>query len=64
MHTVVIRADLLERHPWVASSLYDAFVAAKQQSIAALGYSGALAAALPWLIAEVEATRTLMGADF
>jgi len=28
-HTVVVRRSVLERHPWVALSLYDAFVRAK-----------------------------------
>jgi 4,5-dihydroxyphthalate decarboxylase len=28
-HTVVVRRSLLERHPWVAASIYDAFVRAK-----------------------------------
>jgi 4,5-dihydroxyphthalate decarboxylase len=30
-HTVVVRRSILERHPWVARSLYDAFVAAKER---------------------------------
>jgi 4,5-dihydroxyphthalate decarboxylase len=28
-HTVVVRRSLLERHPWIATSIYDAFVRAK-----------------------------------
>jgi 4,5-dihydroxyphthalate decarboxylase len=55
---------VLERHPWVARSLYDAFRAAKDQVMRRIGNPVALAAALPWLIAEVEATRALMGDDF
>lgn len=64
MHTVVVRSDVLERNPWIARSLYDAFVAAKRQTMAALGDAGELAAAVPWLIAEVEAARALMGSDY
>jgi 4,5-dihydroxyphthalate decarboxylase len=34
-HTVVVRRSILEQHPWVARSLYDAFVAAKDRVLAA-----------------------------
>jgi 4,5-dihydroxyphthalate decarboxylase len=34
-HTVVVRRTILEQHPWVARSLYDAFVAAKDRVLAA-----------------------------
>jgi 4,5-dihydroxyphthalate decarboxylase len=64
MHTVVIRRALLDEAPWLARSLYDAFVAAKAQLMSALGEHVVLSVALPWLIAEVEATRALMGDDF
>lgn len=64
MHTVVIRRDVLERAPWVARALYDAFVAAKAHVMAELGSSVALRATLPWLVAEVEKTRALMGEDY
>jgi 4,5-dihydroxyphthalate decarboxylase len=30
-HTLVVRRSLLEQHPWIARSLYDAFVAAKNR---------------------------------
>jgi 4,5-dihydroxyphthalate decarboxylase len=40
-HTVVIRAGLLEQHPWLALNIYSAFVAAKDAAIADLvGTSG------------------------
>jgi 4,5-dihydroxyphthalate decarboxylase len=64
MHTVVLRRDVLERYPWAARSLYDAFEAAKAQALAHLGSSVALAVTLPWLIAELEETQALMGADY
>jgi 4,5-dihydroxyphthalate decarboxylase len=64
MHTVVIRRELLDREPWVARSLYDAFCAAKACATAQLSEAVVLAATLPWLIAEVEATTALMGEDY
>jgi 4,5-dihydroxyphthalate decarboxylase len=64
MHTVVIRRDLLEREPWVARSLYDAFRESKRRAMAELAEPVVLAVTLPWQIAEVEATRALMGDDY
>jgi 4,5-dihydroxyphthalate decarboxylase len=70
MHTVVVRREVLERHPWVARSLYDAFCTAKDRAMLELSHSAAapnasvLSVSLPWLIAEVEATRALMGDDY
>ncbi len=64
MHTVVIRRDLYERSPWVAQSLYKAFVAAQRSTYADLRETAALKAMLPWLTAHVEETRREMGDDF
>jgi 4,5-dihydroxyphthalate decarboxylase len=64
MHTVVIRRDLLDREPWVARSLYDALCSAKARAMAHLTEAVVLAVTLPWVIAEVEATQALMGADY
>lgn len=64
MHLVVLRKDVVERYPWAARSLFDAFVEAKAQALRDLGNSVALHATLPWLIAEMEATRALMGEDY
>jgi 4,5-dihydroxyphthalate decarboxylase len=54
MHLVAIRRALYERHPWIASSLYAAFVEAKRIARARLRYAGSLAAMLPWLQDEIE----------
>ena len=37
MHTLVIKREIYERHPWVASSLYKAFCQAKEASYRILG---------------------------
>jgi len=47
-HTVVVRRSLLEREPWIARSVYDAFVAAK----AAIGRERG-ASIEPWLATGV-----------
>jgi 4,5-dihydroxyphthalate decarboxylase len=54
MHLVAVRRALYERHPWIANSLYAAFVEAKRIARARLRYAGSLAAMLPWLQDEIE----------
>jgi 4,5-dihydroxyphthalate decarboxylase len=63
MHTVVLREELARQHPWLPRSLYDAFGEAKRLAYQRLGFTAALPAALPWLMAEAEETRDLMGDD-
>lgn len=63
MHTFVIRSALLEAHPWLAVSLYKAFVRAKEAAARALYNTDALAVGLPWLIDEVERSRRVFGPD-
>jgi 4,5-dihydroxyphthalate decarboxylase len=64
MHTVVIRRDVYEKYPWVAQSLYKAFVLAQREVYQDLYQTAALKYMLPWLIRHVEDTRALMGQDF
>jgi 4,5-dihydroxyphthalate decarboxylase len=64
MHTVVIRQQLLAHEPWLARSLYDAFCEAKAHAMAVLAEPVVLSVTLPWQIAEVEATKALMGEDY
>jgi 4,5-dihydroxyphthalate decarboxylase len=65
MHTVVVRSDVLEQHPWVARNLFDAFVAAKNKAYRELnGNIAALPYMLPWLVEYLEDTRQVMGNDF
>ena len=63
MHTVVLKEELAQRHPWLPRSLYDAFVEAKRLAYQRLDFTAALPVSLPWLVAEVEETRALMGDD-
>src|SRR3982751_4186895 len=54
MHTVVIRRDVYEKHPWVAQSLYKALTASKARAVEMYSQTAAMAAMLPWLTAHVE----------
>jgi 4,5-dihydroxyphthalate decarboxylase len=64
MHVVVIKRELYEKHPWVAQSLYKAFVKAKELAIRRLVTSPPLHATLPWLSEHIESTRRVMGDDY
>jgi len=64
MHVIGIRRALLERHPWLARSVYKAFAEAKRVATAELADLTALQATLPFLAAELEDTRALMGEDY
>jgi len=63
MHVVVIRADVLERDPWVAQNLFSAFAAAKDASLARLAEMTASRMPLPWLPSRLEEVRALVGPD-
>jgi 4,5-dihydroxyphthalate decarboxylase len=63
MHLIVIRKDLYERHPFVATSLYHAFSAAKDWAWQKLRYPGTLRYMLPWLAADLEEIDSLFGGD-
>jgi 4,5-dihydroxyphthalate decarboxylase len=63
MHALVLREELARAHPWLPRSLFDAFVEAKRLAYERLNFTAALPVSLPWLVAEVEETRALMGGD-
>jgi len=63
MHTLVVRESLTAEHKWVAQSLYKAFLAAKNIAVSALDDFTAPHVSTPWIAAEVEATRALLGPD-
>ena len=63
MHTLVMREELARQHPWLPRSFYDAFVEAKRLAYERLNFTAALPISLPWLVAEAEETRALMGDD-
>jgi 4,5-dihydroxyphthalate decarboxylase len=64
MHLVVVRQKLVDENPWLPSSLFKAFVAAKDRAVHKLSEFGSNYATLPWLAAEVQETRELMGDDY
>ncbi len=63
MHTVVIRKDVYEQHPWTARSLYDAFLEAKDIACARFFETSTPVCGIPWLINEAEKAKALFGED-
>lgn len=64
MHIVGIRKALHEQHPWLAANVYKAFLKAKELAVHDLQHAGRLSVTLPWVVAEYQATRQLMGDDY
>jgi len=67
MHVIGIRKTLLAAHPELARQVYEAFVQARRMAMDELEVTATASAnriQLPWLTAEWEATRALMGKDY
>jgi 4,5-dihydroxyphthalate decarboxylase len=63
MHLVAIRRDVYEANPWIATSLYKAFVAAKNLALARIRHTAALCYMLPWLERDIEEIDQVFGGD-
>jgi 4,5-dihydroxyphthalate decarboxylase len=63
MHLVVLRRDFYERHPFAATSLYNALCESKAQAFAKMRYLGTLRYMLPWLPADLDEIRDVFGGD-
>jgi 4,5-dihydroxyphthalate decarboxylase len=64
MHLIGIKKTLVEQHPWLATSVYKAFLEAKALAMIDLRDVNALMVTLPWLEAETNETMAVMGQDF
>jgi 4,5-dihydroxyphthalate decarboxylase len=63
MHTIVMREEFYEKHPWVAQSLYKAFDESKRLCQEAMYEFSALKYMLAWSIDEMEKEREVLGPD-
>ena len=64
MHTIVLRQEVYDENPWIAKELYKTFERSKQNFLERIGKMNELQVGLPWLHAELEETRDLMGWDY
>ena len=63
MHLVAIRKEVYEKYPFVATSLYDAFVKAKTSALTRMFNLGALRYMTPFLMREVDDIYRVFGGD-
>jgi 4,5-dihydroxyphthalate decarboxylase len=63
MHLIVVRRDIYERHPFVATSLYRAFCQAKDLAWEKMRHPGSLRYMLPWMGSEIEEIDEVFGGD-
>lgn len=63
MHSVAMRQDLWEKHPWIARSLFKAFQRAKEDAYARLNDTSPYKISLAWFRGPVEEQRQILGDD-
>ena len=63
MHVLAIRKSLVDREPWLATSVLKGFTEAKDICLNEMSDVTALAVSMPWIAAELSETRALMGHD-
>ena len=63
MHTFVIKSEIVEKHPFVPTSLYNAFNDSKNVAFRRMRFLGALRFMLPWLPAEIDEIEEVFGGD-
>ena len=64
LRVLCIQRDLIERHRWLAASLFDGFDRAKRNSLGRIIGAGMSRYPLPWLNAYVTQARAVFGEDF
>jgi 4,5-dihydroxyphthalate decarboxylase len=64
MHAIGIRRSLVEKYPWLAVSVYKAFLKAKALCMHELGQIGHLATSLPWSVYEYDRMQRVLGQDY
>ena len=63
MHLVVVRRDIYEQHPFVATSLFRAFCQAEDLARQKMRHPGTLRYMLPWMGSEIEEIDAVFGGD-
>lgn len=64
MHTVAIKRETAEKHPWLAKAVFEAYSKAKKIDYEHMKTWGWALDSLPWYGQEFNETRELMGENF
>lgn len=64
MHLVAVRKSLLDKNPWLAKAIFDAYSQSKQMAYKKMLEMGWAFDMLPWYGQELEATRDVMDSNF
>lgn len=64
MHVIAIRREVVERHPWIAMNLVQAFDEAKWRSVRRMADVTASPVPLPWISNYADQSRQILGDDF
>jgi 4,5-dihydroxyphthalate decarboxylase len=63
MHLIAMRRDTYEKHPFIASSLFDAMCLSKERARARMYDLGTLNYMLPWMTADLDELTEVFGGD-
>jgi 4,5-dihydroxyphthalate decarboxylase len=63
MHTVVIKKDIVDKYPFVPTSLFNAFNDSKDVAFRRMRFLGALRYMLPWLPSGLDEIEEVFGGD-
>ncbi len=64
MHAVAIKKDLLNKNPWLAKAVFDAYSESKTMDYIHMKKLGWVYDSLPWYGQELDETKNLMGENF
>ncbi len=64
MHTVAVRNDVIQSHPWLPKAVFDGYSQAKQLAYDTIRTTAMYFTSLPWIAQEAEETRKLMGDNY
>jgi 4,5-dihydroxyphthalate decarboxylase len=64
MHTIVLRRDMFEAHPWIGLNLFKAFEEAKRRSLVRALDGNICRFPIPWCFDYAEKSRQMFGQDF